>query len=144
VETTFERIRKRYAIYFQLPEGMDPGRGMELDLTDAARRRHPDASLQYRQIALAKDGARPGLISRVSAHPPAGGDSEPAQTDSAGDSPAAAGRRPGVSESSGTHVTLPVQAPTDQAADAAAPPASHRRGVSDPGSGPRVTIRPAQ
>jgi hypothetical protein len=145
VETTFERIRKRYAIYFQLPEGMEAGRGLELDLTDAARRRHSDASLQYRQIALAKDGARPGLISRVPAHPPTGRDSEPAQTDSASDSPATARRRPGVSDSSGTQVTLPVQAPADQAADAtAAPPATHRRAVSDPGSGPRVTVAPSQ
>jgi hypothetical protein len=145
VETTFERIRKRYAIYFHLPDGMDPGRGMELDLTDAARRRHPDASLQYRQITLAKDGSKPGLISRVAAHPPAGRDPEPAASDSTDASPATAHRRPGVSESSGTKVTLPVQASADQSADAAAaPPSTHRRGVSDPGSGPRVTVAPSQ
>ena len=150
VETTFERIRKRYAIYYHLPEGMDAGRGLELDLADAARRRHRDASLQYRQITLAKDGARPGLISRVAAHPPTGHDSEPAQTDSAqadsgAGSPTAPRRRPGVSDSIGTQVTLPVQAPADQAADTTAPPpATHRRAVSDPGSGPRVTVGPAQ
>ena len=42
VETTFERIRQRYAIYFTIPEGMGDdmknGRGMELDLADAARK----------------------------------------------------------------------------------------------------------
>jgi hypothetical protein len=149
VETTFERIRKRYAIYFHLPEGMDAGRGMELDLTDAARRRHPDASMQYRQITLAKDGARPGLISRVAAHPPTGRDPEPASSDSTAEStdtsPTTAHRRPGVSESSGTKVTLPVQASADQSADTTVVPLStHRRGVSDPGSGPRVTVAPSQ
>jgi len=54
VETTFERIRQRYAIYFYLPDGMENGRGMELDLTDTARRRHLDAALQYRQVGLAR------------------------------------------------------------------------------------------
>ncbi|HLH41703.1 MAG TPA: VWA domain-containing protein [Bryobacteraceae bacterium] len=147
--TTFERIRKRYAIYYHLPEGMDAGRSLELDLTDAARRRHRDASLQYRQITLAKDGARPGLISRVPAHPPLGRDPEPAQTDSAradsdAGSPTVAHRRPGVSDSSGTQVTLPVQASTDPAAGASAPPVRRRPAVSDPGSGPRVTIGPSQ
>ncbi len=142
VETTFERIRKRYAIYFQLPEGMtDARRGLELDLTDAARRRYPDASMQYRQITLAKDGAMPGLISRVPAHPPTGRDSEPAQTDSA----ATARRRSGVSDSSGMRVTLPLQAPADQPADTTAPPpATHRRGVNEPGSAPRVSLPPSQ
>jgi hypothetical protein len=148
LETTFERIRKRYAIYFQLPEGlMDAGRGrLELDLTDAARRIFSDASLQYRQITLAKDGPRPGLISRVPAHPPTGRDSEPAQTDSAGDSPAAMPRRLGVSDSSGMRVALPMQAPADQAAGAtAAPHATHRqRGMNDPGSAPRVNVAPSQ
>jgi hypothetical protein len=98
VETTFERIRKRYAIYFQLPEGMiDAGRRLELDLTGAARRIYSDASLQYRQITLAKDGASPGLISRVPAHPPTGRDSKPAQTATAGDS-RATHRRLGVND----------------------------------------------
>ncbi|HTX34081.1 MAG TPA: vWA domain-containing protein [Bryobacteraceae bacterium] len=149
VETTFERIRKRYAIYFQLPEGIiDARRGLQLDLTDAARRRYADASFQYRQITLAKDGARPGLISRVPAHPPTGRDSEPAQTDSAGGSPATHRRR-GVNDpgsGSGMQVTLPVPAPADQAADStAAPPAAHRRrGVNDPGSGPRVNVASSQ
>jgi len=46
VEGTFERIRRRYALYFYLPDGMEMARGMELDLTDAARRKHPDAALQ--------------------------------------------------------------------------------------------------
>ncbi len=115
VEETFERIRKRYAIYFHLPEGMDPSRGVELDLTGAARRRHPDASLQYRQIPLANNGARPGLISRVPAHPATGRDSEPPET--------AAG--------------------TSSVEDSSAP-RRRRPGVSDPGSAPHIIIVPSQ
>jgi hypothetical protein len=145
VQSILERIRQRYTVYFHLPEDMDPKGGLQLDLTDAARRRHPDASLQYRQIGLATDSGRPGLISRVAAHPPTGDDSASAQTDSAStDSPATPHRRPGVSDSSGTQVNLPVQAPVS--ADAAAPPptVNHRRGVSDPGSGPNINSGPSQ
>jgi hypothetical protein len=150
VETTFERIRQRYAVYFHLPEGMDSSGGMELDLSDATRRRHPDASLQYRRIGLANDSGRPGLISRVPAHAPTGRDPEPAsqaaQTDSPDSTPAAVHRRPAVNESSGTQVSIPVQAPpppADQtAADAPAPTTNHRRGVSDPGSTPRIILVP--
>ncbi len=42
-EQTLERIRERYALYFYLPEGMQPGEehSVEVLLTDAARRRLP-------------------------------------------------------------------------------------------------------
>ena len=145
VETTFERIRQRYAVYYHLPEGMDAAAGMELDLTDAARRRHPDAALQYRRITLAKDGARPGLISRVPAHAPTGRDPQPAQTaDSADASPSAVHRHAGVNDSSGTQVALPVQAPADpsESDPTPTPTTNHRRGVSDPGSTPHIILAP--
>src|SRR5262249_28958392 len=61
VEDTFERIRQRYALYFYLPDGMKDGRGIAVDLTNAARRLHPDAALQYRQVGLTEDAGRPGL-----------------------------------------------------------------------------------
>ena len=147
VETTFERIRRRYAIYFYLPDGMEMRRGMELDLTDVARRRHPDAALQYRQVALAKDGARPGLITRVPAHSPVGRDPEPVETQSSDTSPASARRRPGVNDSTGPQVALPIQ-------PAHEPPASddqpgtqvtvRQRRISEPDSRQRVIIGPAQ
>lgn len=141
VEQTFERIRKRYAVYFQLPVGMESGRGMALDLTDASRRRHPDASLQYRQVTLAKDGARPGLISRTAAHPPTGRDPEPENPqDPADNSAATPRRRQGVSDSTGTLVTTPAPAPAAGSTEAPPPTTSHRRGVSDPGSGGKIVI----
>ncbi|MCU1336756.1 MAG: von Willebrand factor, type [Bryobacterales bacterium] len=146
-ENTFERIRRRYAIYFYPPAGIEIGRGMQLDLTESARRKHPDAALQYRQVALAKDGARPGLITRVPAHPPSGRDPEPVTAESSDSSPALARRRPGVSDSTGPQVVLPTQPAIDPptAADqAATQEKSRRRAVSEPDSTPRVSVRPAQ
>jgi len=143
VETTFERIRQRYAIYFYLPDGMENGRGMELDLTDTARRRHLDAALQYRQVGLAKDGAKPVLITRVPAHPPSGRDPEPGKVESSDASPAPAHRRPGVNYSTGKQVVTAVELPT--AADQSRTQVRlRRRGISQPDSTPRVIIQPAQ
>ncbi len=53
-EQTLARIRERYALYFYLPEGMQPGveHSVEVLLTDAARRRHPGAEVRYRRAYL--------------------------------------------------------------------------------------------
>lgn len=147
LETTFERIRQRYAIYFYLPDGMENGRGMELDLTDTARRRHLDAALQYRQVGLAKDGAKPVLITRVPAHPPSGRDPEPGKVESSDASLAPAHRRPGVNASSGEQVVLPLQPGVELPTAADQSPAqvtARRRGISQPDSTPRVIIEPAR
>ena len=147
VETTFERIRQRYAIYFYLPDGMENGRGMELVLTDTARRRYLDAALQYRQVGLAKDGAKPALITRVPAHPPSGRDTEPGKVASSEASPAPAHRRLGVNYSTGEQVVLPGQPivePPAAADQSRTQVTVRRRGVSQPDSTPRVNIEPAQ
>ena len=58
LETTLERIRQRYALYFYLPNGVKPGeeRGIEVALSDAARRRYSDADVRYRRVYLAPGG----------------------------------------------------------------------------------------
>ena len=58
-EQTLARIRERYALYFYLPEGIRPGeeRSVEVSLTEAARRRYPDAEVRYRRSYLAPSGA---------------------------------------------------------------------------------------
>jgi VWFA-related protein len=58
-EQTLERIRERYALYFYLPEGMQPSEehSVEVRLTDAARRRYPGAEVRYRRSYLAPTGA---------------------------------------------------------------------------------------
>jgi VWFA-related protein len=147
VETTFERIRRRYALYFYPPDGMEIGHGLELDLTDTARQEHPDATLQYRQVALAKDGTKPGLITRVPAHPPSGRGPEPVKAESSEASPGPAHRRLGVSDSTGPQVLLLTQPAIEppRAADQARTPVTVRhRGISEPDSTPRVVIGPAQ
>ena len=59
LEQTLERIRQRYALYFYLPEGMQPGEehSVEVLLTDGARRRYPGAGVRYRRSYLAPNGA---------------------------------------------------------------------------------------
>ena len=59
LEQTLERIRERYALYFYLPEGMQPGEehSVEVVLTDAARRRYPGAEVRYRRSYLAPNDA---------------------------------------------------------------------------------------
>lgn len=145
VETTFERIRQRYAVYYHLPEGMDSARGLDLDLSNAARRRHPDAALQYRRVGLTQDSGKPGLITRIPAHAPSSRDPEPAQTDadSADSSSNPTHKRRAVNDSSGAPVSLAVQAPPGQTADTDTPKTiNRRRGVSDPGSSTPVVITP--
>ena len=58
-EQTLERIRERYALYFYLPEGMQPNEehSVEVLLTDAARRRYPGAEVRYRRSYLSPKSA---------------------------------------------------------------------------------------
>jgi VWFA-related protein len=59
-ENTLARIRERYALYFYLPEGVQPGdaRSVEVELSEAARQRYPDAGVHYRRSYLKPDGSR--------------------------------------------------------------------------------------
>ena len=58
LENTLARIRERYALYFYLPEGVKPGdeRAIEVELSEAARRRYPGAEVRYRRSYLAPNG----------------------------------------------------------------------------------------
>jgi hypothetical protein len=58
-EQTLDRIRKRYALYFYLPEGMQPSEehSVEVQLNDMTRRRYPGAEVRYRRSYLAPNGA---------------------------------------------------------------------------------------
>jgi VWFA-related protein len=69
LETTLERIRQRYALYFYLPDGVKPGeeRGIEVALTDTARRRYSDADVRYRRVYLAPGGRSETVHSASSA-----------------------------------------------------------------------------
>jgi VWFA-related protein len=51
LETTLSRLRQRYALYFQLPEGARTGqqRNINISLADAAVQRYPSADVRYRR-----------------------------------------------------------------------------------------------
>lgn len=54
-ENTLARIRERYALYFYLPDGVQPGEEgtVEVELSAAARQRFPGADVRYRRSWLA-------------------------------------------------------------------------------------------
>ena len=55
LETTLSRIRERYGLYFYLPDGVKPGdeRAIQVELSEAARRRYPGADVRYRRSYMA-------------------------------------------------------------------------------------------
>jgi hypothetical protein len=65
LENTLARIRERYALYFYLPDGVKPGdeRAIEVELSDAARKRYPGAEVRsvaaiWRRIAPTRQGRK--------------------------------------------------------------------------------------
>ncbi|HKX00644.1 MAG TPA: VWA domain-containing protein [Bryobacteraceae bacterium] len=100
LETTLERLRQRYALYFYLPQGVKPGeeRGIEVQLASAGR--YPGAEVRYRRVYLAPDGsvsaaragAEPVTISRVPIS------ATPASPEPEVSAPPRLRRRPGVNE----------------------------------------------
>jgi VWFA-related protein len=61
LETSLTRIRQRYALHFNLPEGAQPNqeRNIEVELASAARRRYPDAEVRFRRVYLAPASGSP-------------------------------------------------------------------------------------
>jgi VWFA-related protein len=98
LENTLTRLRQRYALHFNLPDGVKPGQegNIEVELSAAARRRFPDAQVRFNRVNLQDSDAAPVSSSSdetvvVSNAPPA---AAPATTTR---------RRAGVSDGSGTH-----------------------------------------
>jgi len=60
LEDTLSRLRLRYTLYFNLPEGVQPGqeRNIVADLTPDARRRFADAEVRYRRTSMSGNGDR--------------------------------------------------------------------------------------
>ena len=57
LEQTLTRLRQRYALHFTLADaGNNPGnRDIQVQLSDAARRRYPGSEVRYRRANLASD-----------------------------------------------------------------------------------------
>jgi VWFA-related protein len=58
LETTLNRIRQRYALFFNMPAGVRPGqeRSISVELADAAYVRYPGAELRFRRTYFTPDG----------------------------------------------------------------------------------------
>jgi len=68
LEDTLSRLRQRYTLYFNLPEGVEPGRerNIVVDLTPDARRRYSDAEVRYRRTSNLSNGdSSPTRITRA-------------------------------------------------------------------------------
>jgi VWFA-related protein len=75
LETTLTRLRQRYALHFNLAEGIKPGQErVEVDLSPAARRRYPDADVRFHRVLLSESSGvapvssssdEPGVISKA-------------------------------------------------------------------------------
>ena len=136
LETTLARIRQRYALHFNLPEGVTPGqeRRIEVELADAARRRYPDADVRFRRVYLAPGAsdsgsatAEPAVVTRRPLETVGG-------TTGADDTPPRLRRRPAVDEPNGPQVVNPSVAPDNPAA--AEPRGGGWRRVSEPAPAP--------
>jgi hypothetical protein len=79
LEDTLTRLRQRYALhYHSAATTASNARAVQVDLTDAARRRYPDAEIRYRRVFLSKDSREAGPISITRAHQPDAGGVESA------------------------------------------------------------------
>ena len=72
LEETLARLRQRYTLYFNLPDGVRPGeeRNVEVALTASASRRHPDAEVHYRRVSMSStSGGTPAPMRVTHASP---------------------------------------------------------------------------
>ena len=64
LDSTLDRIRQRYALFFSLPAGVREGehRSLEVSLDETLRRRYPEASLRYRRTYQAAANGSDGQV----------------------------------------------------------------------------------
>ncbi len=64
LETTLNRLRQRYALHFNSP---DTPRSIDVQLTEAAARRYPNAELRFRRVSSGNDSSsrEPVSVSRT-------------------------------------------------------------------------------
>ena len=75
LEETLMRLRQRYTLYFNLPDGVQPGqeRNIVVDLTPSAHRRHADAEVRYRRVFMGSERVREAAPVQVTRAPADGG-----------------------------------------------------------------------
>jgi VWFA-related protein len=118
LEETLARIRQRYTLYFNLPEGIQPGqeRNIEVDLTPEGRRRYRDAEVRYRRAYMSSTGGRDTAPAQVTRAPSDTGYSTSSASGTDSTTPAPR-RRVAVNED-GSPITVPA---TDNTPSSAPP-----------------------
>lgn len=129
LEDTLERLRQRYTLYFNLPEGVDPGDegDVRVDLAPQTRARFEDAEVHYRRMHMSSsddaDGGRPHITRANSDDGPTGDDAPPRLT-----------RRP-HSAGADTSVSSPADsASTSSSSGSDAPIPHHHVAVNEDGT----------
>ena len=109
LEDTLERLRRRYTLYFSLPEGVQPGqeRNIEVDLTPEARRRFSDAEVRYRRAYATPTGGRDSGPVKVTRAPSDDVYTPPASSDTTDSSTPTVHRRRVAVNEDGTAISSP-------------------------------------
>ncbi|HLG98002.1 MAG TPA: VWA domain-containing protein [Bryobacteraceae bacterium] len=138
LEETLMRLRQRYALFFNLPEGVVPGqeRNIVVDLSPEARRRYPDAEVRYRRSYQSGDHDRdngPTIVRRAPADvdyskPPA---TSVSRSNSADDPSPARRRRVAVNEDGS-----PISSSSDSDSDSKPAPMQPASGDTKPAPAP--------
>jgi len=107
LEDTLTRLRQRYAMHFNLPDGVRAGqeRNLVIDLSSAARRRYPDAELRYRRTYNAQE-SNTSTPAEVTSTTPPPSSADPAQDDTRVSRPS--NRRPRISDPGSGANTGPI------------------------------------
>lgn len=142
LDDTLARLRQRYALHFQVPPGAQAGqeRNIEVSLSDAARRRYPDAELRFRRTYVSPSTTEAVAAGTVVA-PPAEATASAANAsdpDVINASPAPKRRRM-ISEPDGPNGINP--AVTDAGAPASPPPTPAT--TTTPSSTAAPAVKPA-
>jgi VWFA-related protein len=111
LEETLARLRQRYTLFFNLPNGVQPGqeRNIVVDLTPQTRRRFSDAEVRYRRMSMTQDGGASTAPTLVTHAPSDRGYSTSSADSGSPDVPAVKRRRVAVNEDGS-----PIGPSTDQ------------------------------
>ena len=110
LEDTLARLRQRYTLFFNLPDGVQPGqeRNIEVDLTADARGRYRDAEVRYRRTSMSSNGSGTGdaAPTKITRAPSDRGYSTPSTSSTDSGNPAVHRRRAAVNED-GSPIAVP-------------------------------------
>ncbi|MBZ5608231.1 MAG: VWA domain-containing protein [Acidobacteriia bacterium] len=127
LEETLARLRQRYALFFNLPEGVEAGleRNIQVDLAPEARRRYPDAEVRYRRAYMTPDGGARSTPTMVT-HAPSDRGYSTSQPDYAPSDPPPVRRRRVAVNEDGSPIgpstdQVPGSTPSSQPAPAPSP-----------------------